>query len=309
MAFKHFTLDDRLAIAYYRNLGLSVAKIGELIGRTFVSVFRELQRNSVEGVYCPQTAHALYQKRMTSKSAASKFTDELKVYLETRLRSFWSPEEISGQMKREQRVDCVSFKTIYRWFYDKKLLNGSKMYLRRKGKRYNYTGIVGRIKNTKSIHDRPIESDLRLRLGDWEVDTVESPKGKKACIVTLVDRKSRFLKAALSLTRRADDVNQVIISLLEDEPVYTITSDNGKEFTRFVQVEEALNVSFYFADPYSSWQRGTNENTNGLLREFFPKGTDFSKISVQQLAAAVYSINHRPCKLHGFKTRFEVYHE
>ncbi|MFD1898999.1 IS30 family transposase [Enterococcus termitis] len=159
----------------------------------------------------------------------------------------------------------------------------------------------------KSIHDRPKEAKERIRVGDWELDTVVGCKGTKSCLLTIVDRKSRYLKSMLLPDRKANRVAKAIELLLKNEVVHTLTADNGKEFSDFRQVERKLNTDVFFADPYASWQRGTNENTNGLLREFIPKGKDIGTYTEEQLQEYVHMINTRPRKTLGYQTASNVY--
>ena len=163
------------------------------------------------------------------------------------------------------------------------------------------------MKGGKSIHERPEVANNRERIGDWEIDTVVGPKGTTSVLVTVVDRCSRKLLAKVEPNRKAQTVTKALLSLLENEIVYSITADNGKEFSNYEELEEKLRVPVYFADPYCSWQRGTNENTNGLLREYIPKGKDIQTVTQEELDHYVYLINTRPRKVLGFKTALEYY--
>jgi len=153
---------------------------------------------------------------------------------------------------------------------------------------------------------RPLIVDLKLRFGDWEADTVRGPMSSSACVMTLVDRRSGYLIARLLPDYSADSLNAAAIEALQGFPVHTITVDNGMEFAKFPVLEKELNTQVYFAHAHCPWERGSNENTNGLLRQYFPKGTDFSTISPLQLERAVALLNSRPRKTRRFRTPEEV---
>jgi IS30 family transposase len=178
-----------------------------------------------------------------------------------------------------------------------------RAYLRRPAKQKPH---VERIRNRTMIDQRPIIVDQKLRFGDWEADTVRGPIRSSACVMTLVDRRSGYLIARLLPDRSADSLNKALIDALHGLPIHTITVDNGMEFAKFPVLEQELNTQVYFAHEHCPWERGLNENTNGLLRQFFPKGTDFSTISPLQLERAVSLLNSRPRKRYEFKTPEEV---
>jgi IS30 family transposase len=305
--YSHFTIDERACIALYLEKRLSVPKIAELIGRHFSSVYREIKRNSDEnGKYDPSLAEVKASMRQTNRKNHVKYTVVRKKKIEKCLLQKWSPEQIVGHY-REMDGEFVCHKTVYRWIRQGKLLHGDISVLRRKGKKYRRRTDVNRMSGGKSIHDRPKEAKERTRVGDWELDTVVGCKGTKSCLLTIVDRKSRYLKATLLPDRKANRVSKAIESLLKDDVVHTLTADNGKEFSDFEYVEKTLNADVFFADPYASWQRGTNENTNGLLREFIPKGLDIGVFTEEQLQEFVYMINTRPRKVLNYRTTEQVY--
>lgn len=306
--YSHFTIDERACIALYLRQNLSIPIIAELIGRHYSSVYREIKRNSDDkGNYDPSLAEVKANMRQTTRKNHVKFTIKTKRKIERYLLQRWSPEQIVGYHRTEKTEKFVCHKTIYRWIRQGKLLNGDISVLRRKGKKYKRRTDVNRMSGGKSIHDRPKEAKERSRVGDWELDTVVGCKGTTTCIVTIVDRKSRFLKATLLPDRKAFRVSKAINQLLRNEVVHTLTADNGKEFSDYSTVEQTLNTDVYFADPYASWQRGTNENTNGLLREFIPKGKDIGEYTEEQLQQFVFLINHRPRKVLDYRTAEQVY--
>ena len=307
MSYSHFSIEERACIALYLSEGLSKTKIAQMLGRNHSSVYREIQRNSNdEGVYDPSLAQVKAETRLSTRKNHIKFTPEIKVKIEKGLLKKWSPEQIVGNY-RDKGEEMVCHKNIYRKIRSGELFNGDLSFLRRKGRKYKRRTDVNRMKGGKSIHDRPKEADKRCRIGDWELDTIVGKKGTKSCLLTIVDRKSRYLLATLLPDRTAKRVSKAIRSLLEDKVVHTLTADNGKEFSDYQYVEDKLNVDVFFADPYASWQRGTNENTNGLLREYVPKGTDIGEFTESQIQEFVYKINTRPRKVLGYKTAKEVY--
>lgn len=291
---------ERALIAiYYNEEKKSINQIAKLLERNPATICRELKRNKNQrGRYDPSYAQALAEERLKSKTNRSKYSLELKEKIETKLVKTWSPQQISSwyKMKNQQ---IVSTKTIYR--YIKQGMLGATKYLRRKGKPYKRASDVNRMSGGKSIHDRSEVIENRERIGDWEVDTMVGLKGTKTVILTLVDRKSRLLLARLCSDRKASTISNEIVKMLKKHTVHSITADNGKEFADFAYLEKKLNTSVYFADPYCSWQRGTNENTNGLLREFIPKGIDLATVSKADLRNYVKLINGRPRKVLGYR--------
>jgi IS30 family transposase len=208
----------------------------------------------------------------------------------------------------------VSLSTIYRAVargdLDLPGAGSARRRLRRRGRRLmsGREEARGKIHARHELSERPAEADARSRLGDWEADTVVGPGG--ACLVTLVDRASRLLVGGLSASRSSSDVGDVEVAALSGRPLRTVTPDRGKELANNAEVSERLGgVQFYFCEPHHPWQKGANENTNGLLREFFPKGTDFSRVTDEEVARAYELINDRPRKVLGYRTANEVYRE
>ena len=227
---------------------------------------------------------------------------ELYAYVKDKfLNEQWSPEEIDGRLKLEKSKWSTSYSTIYRAIYDRMfdephLSSGNRgaiRKLRHRGKSRHTKGYVerrGQIVISHDIDERPAVANERSRLGDWEGDTVAGITGK-ACLVTLVDRKSRFLIGGKASEKKAEQVNKVMIASLKGQPCETITPDRGKEFAKHTVVTEALEkVQFYFPKPHHPWQRGTNENTNGLLREYFPKGRDLTDVSEEYIQKCMTSL-------------------
>ena len=220
--------------------------------------------------------------------------------IEQRIKETWSPEQIAAYYKND-RFPC--YKTIYKWINEGIIINGNKSLLRRKGKGGWYE-TRGKQNRGKSIRKRDKRIYKRADYGHWELDTVVSGLGKsKSCFITLVERKSRFYKAIKSPNRHADVVARLIIDYLKQYPselVKTITTDNGKEFAEWEQIEKELNCEVYFCDTFCAWQNGSNENSNGLLREFFPKGYNLSRYTQVYIDKKVNLINNRPRKCNNW---------
>ena len=231
----------------------------------------------------------------------------------------WSPEQIAARLKLENYPNSISYKTIYRAIYsgmfdtpeqkNSKGNRGAIRKLRHRGKSRhtkNYVELRGKIPISNPLSVRPKEANERIRLGDFEADTVAGEKGK-ACLLTLTDRKSRFLICRKLEKKSSENVNKAMIEALTEQPLFSVTPDRGKEFSLHSEVTKALGVEFYFPPPHHPWERGTNENTNGLLREYFPKGQDLTDISDEYLQDKVTELNHRPRKCLGYRTPAEIY--
>ena len=230
-----------------------------------------------------------------------------------------SPEQIANRLKLENYPISISYKTIYRAIYASMFdtaeqkrstgNRGARRKLRHRGKPRRPKGYVsnrGKIPISHELVERPLEAKERSRLGDWEADTIVG-YNRKSGLLTLVDRLSRFLICRKLSRLGSKEVKAAMIEALRGEPVHSITPDRGREFQLHGEVTGALGVEFYFPPPHQPWQRGTNENTNGLLREYFPKGYDFTQLSDKDLRAVVNQLNHRPRKCLGYKTPWEVY--
>ena len=229
------------------------------------------------------------------------------------LRQDWSPEQISGRLKKEHQPS-LSHEWIYHHILKDKRAGGDLFrHLRcqkQRRKRYGRPNWRGKLPNSRSIETRPAIVDTRQRLGDWETDTMTGQKHQHA-LVTLTERKSRYTLLGKVAHRTAQAVQHQVVTLLSPlaSKVHTLTSDNGKEFANHQQIAEALKLEYYFAHPYAAWERGTNENTNGLLRQYFPKKHDFRTISSRQIQCAVLKLNLRPRKCLRYKTPFEVLYQ
>lgn len=295
---------------------LSLRAIAAELGRNQSTVSRELARNqSSATIYLPDSAQAKMQaRRQASKSAFSNISEASIAEIKQRLSEYHSPEQIVGRLRREGLAK-ISHETIYQMIYaDHENLNQYQQYLRQgRGKRRQRGGQNskrGQIPGRIGIEHRPPIADAKIEIGHWESDTMIGGN-HSGVIVTHVDKASKFLVAGLGKNKTSVEVNQVTLSLFAPIPevqLKTMTFDNGKEFSGHAELSKKLSISCYFANPYSSWERGLNEHTNGLLRQFFPKRTDFKIVTPEALEKAVNLINNRPRKSLDYQTPFEVFY-
>lgn len=305
MSYTHITIEERACIKKLKSEGTSVRKIALYLDRSPSSISREINRNKGgNGVYHPVTANRLYNQRRQNCGRPIIIKDEVIDYINGKLEINWSPEQIDKRSRLDNKIEIPSFSTIYRWIHLGLVLKGDMKKLRRKGKFKRPHETRGRFNIGKTIKKRPKHVFKREEIGHWEADTVESGRyghrrKSSYCLVTLVERKSRYTLAAVLPDRKEKTVTEAIIELMTDLPQAfrkTITCDRGKEFAGYEEIEKSLNCEIYFADPYCAWQRGTNENTNGLLREYYPKGSDLSLVSPDDLKMKISLLNNRPRK-------------
>ena len=322
MSYTHLTLQERKYLQKLLSEKYSINKIAEILGRSPSTISREIQRNRSKKPkhgrsdnrynYNHWRADNLYirRRREQNRQALKPDTKEWN-YIVEGLRQYWSPETICGRWHKEfpeRKPLCVS--TIYRYIKLGKFPKiTAKQHLRRRGKRIqtrnaNYNSI----QPDRIIPEWPEEIRNRLRIGDWEGDTVYGGVGK-GLLVTLVDRKSRHLKMGLLASKTAEGTRLVIEKLLHGLPVRSVSLDNGPEFSEFRKIEESLSTLVYFAEPHKPWQRGTNENTNDIVRFFFPKGFDFRTVNDADVQFVEDLINNRPRKCLGWKTPAEILEE
>lgn len=311
---KHLTFDQRCQLQVLRGAGLSQAAMAEAVGVSQSAVSRELARNRGQrGYRCQQAQEKADERRRAASVVPRKMTTAVVALIEAKLcAEQLSPQQISGWMAATQAVS-VSHESIYlRIWADKKAGGGLYKQLRRSGKKYNKrsTKCAGRgfIPGRIDISERPAIVGLRIRIGDWEADTIVGA-GRKGAILSLVERVSKYtllrkLDAATSaLTTRA------MINCLRPHGgrVHTITADNGKEFAGHRKVARRLAAGFYFATPYHAWERGLNENTNGLVRQYFPKGSSFVNVTARDVQRVQDLLNTRPRKTLAYKSPNEVF--
>lgn len=318
--YKHFTIIDREKILELITLNYSYRQIAFELNRNVSSISREINRHTSDGKYSPSNAQKTYSENKSRCGAKRILLNyDLKEKVQRLfLDHQWSPEQISERLKSEGYPSSISHNTIYRGIYSgmlerEKLTRGQRgvaRKLRHRGRSRhtkNYEERRGKIQITNDLKDRPNEANQRVRVGDWEADTVLGITGK-ACLVTLTDRKSRFLLSMRIDKKNSVNVRDAMINLLTGQPLHSITPDRGKEFSKHADVSKFLNdVQFYWPLPSHPWDRGTNENTNGLLREYFPKNEDMSIHTNEYIESKIREINLRPRKCLGWKTPYEVY--
>ena len=305
----HLTETQRYQIQTLYKLGHGPVFISEQINKDKSVVSRELQRNRDQrnGKYDADLAHRKYQKRLHEKPKHIKFSSEMKKYVENGINKDYSPEQIVGNAKNENKA-CVSHERIYQYLWDDKR-KGGKLYLhlRTKGKKYRKRGASkdkrGIIPGRVGIENRPEIVNQKLRFGDLEVDTIIGANHKGA-IVTINDRVTGVLKMKKVERKEAELVKIAILEIVQEwkDKIFTITSDNGKEFAEHQKISKELNIDFYFAKPYHSWERGANENLNGLIRQYFPKKSNFENITDERIKEVENILNNRPRKRHNFKS-------
>ena len=308
--YHQLTQEQRYQIYALKKTKHSLSEIAAVIGVNKSSVSRELKRNRGQRGYRPQQAQAKAVQRRAK--AVPRLTEADWVMVERLLRQEWSPEQISGRLKKEQGFR-ISHEWIYQYILEDKR-NGGDLYQqlrcqKQRRKRYGSYDRRGKLPNCRSIEERPALVQARKRLGDWEVDTLLG-KQQKHAMLTLTERKSRFTLLGKLSRRTAAAARQRLCQLLApiQDKVHTLTSDHGKEFAEHELIAKTLQLKFYFAHPYAAWERGTNENTNGLLRQYFPKKSDFQTLSNKKIEHAMTRLNFRPRKSLRFKTPFEVFY-
>ncbi len=306
------TLSQRYKIETYLEEGLSNSQVSEKIKVHRSTIGRELKRcQSLEG-YDAEYAHNDYVSKKCIKTGFQMKTLKYKTAIFTQLKEKQlSPEQIVHRNRLEgRRYPCVE--TVYQMVYSALSYHPSlREHLRhKKKKRRPRTSkeTRGQLTGRKNISCRPESADKRLEIGHWEADVVIGTKARSSVLVTLVDRKSGFLLVGKALSKSEKHVGETLLSMFERSPIpwFTITFDNGKEFACHQKIEENCCAITYFADPYSSWQRGTNENTNGLLRQYFPKGKNMDDIEVEYIQAIEDKLNNRPRKRFDFRSPIEL---
>ncbi len=307
MTYQQITSEERYIISALKIQGLSVRKIANQLGRHHSTIYNELKRNSchgTDGYYRTSKAHrrAVARRR---RSRRNRHYDESDFSIVRKLlRKQWSPEQIVGSLY-ENHQRCFSHETLYQYIWRNKAEGGNlwthlRCAQKQRRKRYRAYDSRGRLANKRHISERPKSVESRRIIGHWEIDTVMG-KGSSDCIVTLVERKTGFVQIGKLKDRTTHSLNKKTIALIRRDPdaFKTITSDNGTEFHQYKMIEKQFNVRFYFANPYHSWERGTNENTNGLIRQYLPKGTSMENLTQQQCNAIAYKLNTRPRKRLG----------
>jgi IS30 family transposase len=322
MAHKHLGVEEREEIQRGLWEKESIRSIAKRLGRSHTSILREVRRNNpvVPMTYTPRLANERAEKKRRSRGRTERLkTREIRRYVVRHLKLGWSPEQIAGRMKRDG-IGKISHEAIYQFIYAQVYRRGYgylkpgkedlRVYLRRKQKRRQHHGSRKGQRifemNGPSIDDRPRVVDLRSRIGDWEGDTVES-RDHAPGVNTLLERKSGMFLVTKVRDKTSAATRDTVVSRLAGLPVHTLTTDNGSENQKWEEIEAALDMKCFFAHPYRSSERGANENANGLLREYFPKRTDFREVSGEAIAKVEYALNTRPRKRHGYLSPLEVW--
>ena len=308
--YKQITTNERSIIAHMKRQGLSQSEMARSLGRHRSSISRELKRNSNKlGVYRAQNAQEhTNARRSNSRKGRHAIDMALVLYY---LKRKWSPEQISQTLKRWQLLS-ISHETICTYIWRNKKAGGDwythlRQSSKRRRKRYRAYDSRGVMAGKRSLSERPKSAENRSRKGHYEVDTVLG-KGSRHCILTLVDRKTGYTIIRKLAQRTTHEVNQALKTVLKnDSQIKTLTADNGTEFHQYKDIENATGVKFYFAQPYHSWERGTNENTNGLIRQYLPKNQSMAKTTQSSCDTIAQELNQRPRKRHGFRTPEELY--
>ena len=309
----HLTLEEREVIAQMQGSGHTQAEIAKRLGRADSTISRELQRNGSRNGYWAVAAQRKADMRRRQRPRIRKLQrPEVRRYVQERLRQCWSPDQIALRSRDDfprDRRRHVSHQTIYAWIAAQEAAGKHwRRYLRSSGWKRPERRKWGQIPASVSIEGRPAVVDRRGRYGDWEGDTLVG-KGRRGGAVTLVERKSGYLLLGRVSNLRAATVRHSAAELYGGTPPSlrkTLTLDNGKEFAEHQQLETEASLKIYFAKPYCAWQRGCNENANGLIRQFFPKGTDLARIPEHRFVKVQHLLNNRPRKRLGYRTPLEV---
>ena len=309
-AYHHVTREIRSQIYALKATGTSLNNIASIVERDVSTISREIKRNTGgRGYRYKQADEKAVERRANASRTPQKLTPTLVTIIEEKLLEKWSPDQISGRLK-EKDIASISHEAIYQYIWKNKRAGGS-LYknLRHSGKKYNKrsSGKAGRgcIPNRVDITERPQIVEEKARVGDWEGDTVISAVSKTA-ILTVVDRHSKFTRIKKLGRKTAENVRAAMKEVMSSLPVYTVTYDNGMEFAAHQGIAADLNASCYFAAPYHSWERGLNEHTNGLIRQYLPKSVDFKDVTDDEIQAIEDRLNDRPRKILGYKTPREV---
>jgi len=312
MAYKQLTLYQRYRLKAYMQAGFSIPQISKELKVQKTTLYREIKRNTGGRGYRPKQADMKTQERRRNSRKHKRLTTDVRVRIIYLLRLDLSPEQISGYLKKEHDIH-ISHETIYQFVLTDKATGGDlykhlRHASKKRRKRYGSNDKRGQIPNRVSIDERPEIVNLKERIGDWETDTVIG-KNHKGALVTAVERKTKFTCIRYVPNKQADVVAKTLVDMLRPykKNVLTITTDNGKEFSHHEKISQALTANIYFAHPYHSWERGLNENTNGLIRQYFPKNYLFKNITEKDVIHVQNRLNMRPRKSLNFKTPNEEF--
>ena len=316
MKYQQLTLEERVLISYLVRQDFNLSEIARQVGRHRSTISRELERNRCHGIdsyYRYSRAHRRTVARRRRSRRNRHYTERDFAIVRRFLCKDYSPEQIVGIIRRFKLMKRrMSHETIYQYIWRDKAAGGQlwrhlRQSTKRRRKRYSAYDSRGRLAGKRNISERPKIVETRRTRDHVEIDTVVG-RGSKDCIVTIVERKSGYVLIGKLKDRTTRSLNKRSIKLLNRETAKfkTITADNGTEFHRYPEIEAATSTLFYFANPHHSWERGTNENTNGLIRQYIPKGTSMKNLTQQQCDRIAKKLNQRPRKRHGFKTPEEI---
>lgn len=318
MTHSQLTYEERIVFSTLKQQGLSIRAIATQMGRHFSTLYRELERNScyvTDGHYRPSKAERRTRARRSRSRRNRHYTEKDFQLVKKLLRIKLSPEQIVGYLKRFNLLERImSHETIYQYIWRDKAEGGNlwvhlRQHCKQRRKRYRAYDSRGRLADKRHISERPPSVETRMYKGHWEIDTVHGA-GSNHCIVTLVERKMGFAMIGKLQDKSTASLNKKVIELINRDPEMfkTITADNGTEFHQYKVIEEACNVKFYFANPYHSWERGSNENLNGLIRQYLPKNKSMHMLTQAQCNKIADRLNQRPRKRFNFRTPEELYY-
>jgi IS30 family transposase len=313
--YPQITAVERYTLGTLRRLGYTAAAIARILGRHRSTIGREVRRNATryDGSYRPQLADWYAHSRRSCSRRNQRFTAGDWLQVHARLREKWSPEQVSGRLRIERQL-LISHETIYRHIWADKRAGGT-LHTHLRGarkkcrKRYGQYDSRGRLAGKRPITARPAIVAARSRIGDWEADTILGATSDSHCLLSLVERKTGYLVLGKLRSRTTAEVTRCAIPLIQHQPhpVHTITSDHGTEFHGYAALEAQTAARFYFATPHHAWERGTNENTNGLVRQYAPKRQSMAHLTQHDCTAMARQLNHRPRKRLGYRTPEECY--
>ena len=314
-SYTQLSQDERYFISAQRARNISFSQIAQDLGRATSTVTREYKRNlRPSGWYAAFVAHSYATARRRKCRRGLHTPKRYRKIIIQLLRQEWSPEQISAYLQQREQY-CISFQTIYRWIKKDRRRGGNlftnlRIVPKRRRKRYRSKDSRGVLAGKRLISERPAYIGDRSAIGHWEGDTVMG-KDKHQCILTMVERKTGMNRMAKLTNRTAKNANDALLKIISKEPdmFKSITFDNGTEFHSYKQIENAFPVTCYFANPHHPWERGSNENFNGLLRQYFPKGTSLSYVGNKRLEIISNRLNFRPRKRLEFKSPKEVYYD
>jgi IS30 family transposase len=312
MSYHQLTESERYQIYALKKVGLTQKAIAEQLERSESTISREVKRNSGQRGYRPKQAHTLSEQRRVQARKARKITEAIRCDIEQLLRQQLSPQQVIGYLARERKLS-LHHETIYQLIYADKAAGGDlyshlRIAAKPYRKRYGVYERRGRIPNRRGIEERPAIVENRRRIGDWEGDTIIGRR-RQGALLTLVERKTLYTVIVKLRGKHADELAQAANAAMQvhKSRVKTITFDNGLEFAAHEKIARKLQADIFFANPYCSWERGTNENINGLIRQYFPKGTDFNRVTESEIQAVMDRLNNRPRATRQFKSPNELF--